>query len=521
MDMDQVIQVVSRLWGSFSELTEGLNAFILLPIFVAVSTLLLSYFRNYHWPAKRLCENLTHVVAQIREARFRPRGFSESLESELDGIFAMSPFRTLWSEYCSSLHVVYGRHESKTILATAPAETFFSKESMVDLNINADFYRHLPGILTGIGIIGTFSGLVWGLHEFKPAGNDALSSLPLLLKEVTSAFIGSGFAILAAILVTFKEKSILTRCYRAVEDLCREIDGLYATGAGEEYLARLVMASEGHARVQEKQSQALPVQVGGAIREALSQPMSELALVVQRVTENQERAIGSILDEVLKTFATRLEETFGAQIEKVNQSFEKASASMDQVQQSMTLLLGDMASVSTQAVDQMSGTLAAAIENSSLAQDRMNDQMRGFLDEIHTTLLRNIDTSAEAQDLALRAALSKMQLGLSQLATDRAQLVETQERRHQELTGAIERLVQSMDAAAVKTSENVGALQATASGAISGMNSGAVVMRMAADRFSMAGNTLSGAMEKSEALADALKKMEALIAANAQSRRFG
>ena len=35
---------------------------------------------------------------------------------------------------------------------------------MVDAPLRTEFYKHLPGILTGLGIIGTFSGLIIGLQ---------------------------------------------------------------------------------------------------------------------------------------------------------------------------------------------------------------------------------------------------------------------------------------------------------------------------------------------------------------------
>lgn len=517
--MDQFTQVISRWSESFVELGSHLNLFILLPIVLAVSAFLVGYFRNYQWPAEALQAHLTLVVEQIRAARQRHKNAPEALQSELDGIFTMSPFRPLWAEYCSTLHIVQGRSDARSILATAPAQACFSKETVVDLQIHADFYRHLPGILTGIGIIGTFSGLVWGLHEFHPDSTEALSSLPLLLQEVTSAFIGSGFAILAAILVTYKEKSILNRCYRAVEELNHEIDSLYATGAGEEYLARLVLSSESGVASQEKMAQEVPQQIALAIREALAEPLADMSRVIERVTANQEAAIGSILDEVLKAFAIRLEDTFGKQIERVNESFDKASQAMEQVQQSMTVLLGDIASVGPGAIDQMAGTLSQAIEHASAAQDQMNEQMRGFVQELRELVIQQQTQSSEVMDVTMRAVLSKLQAALTRLAVDRSELVEQEQRRHEALTAAVSRLVESLDTASVRTSENVGALQATATGAISGMNNGAVVMRMAADRFAMAGNTLSGALERTEALAELVDHLESLLTSTAQIRR--
>ena len=518
---DQLTQFVTQSSASLLDLFSKLNFFILLPIFFAVSLFLIGYYRHYQQPANRTRKSLASVVEQIRAARTRLKSTPDALETALDTIFAASPFKSLWAEYCSSLHVLQGANDKKVVLATAPAETFFSKENVVDLHINADFYRHLPGILTGIGIIGTFSGLVWGLHQFKPDTSDAVSSLPVLLQEVTSAFIGSGFAVLAASFITYKEKSVLNGCYRAVGELNREIDSLYATGAGEEYLARLVVATENSAAASERHSQALAQQVATAISAALAEPMAELSVVIQRVTANQEAAIGSILDEVLRTFAGRLENTFGDQIERINDSFEKSSTAMQQVQRSMTALLGDMASVGTNAVDQMAGTLATAVEHASTSQDMMQDQMRSFTEELSAMLTQHQNKSSEVMDVTMRAVLAKLQAAITRLAVDRGEQIEQDQKRLDTLTGAVARLVESVDTSSLRTAESLGVLQSTASGAISGMNNGAVVMRMAADRFTMAGNTLSEALEKSEALSDTVEQLQSLLTTTVQLRRAG
>ncbi|MBU6475304.1 MAG: hypothetical protein KGL10_05640 [Alphaproteobacteria bacterium] len=522
----QFIQFMSQSAGSLTGLFARLNLFILVPVFIATGLLLIGYFRHYQRPAGAIRRALEKVTDAVRTARLRHKGVqdaggTDALSRALDGIFALSPFKNLWMEYCASLHLIAGRDGRKTVLATAPAEAFFSRENVVDLHINADFYRHLPGILTGIGIIGTFSGLVWGLHEFTPDTSDAVASLPLLLQEVTSAFVGSGFAILAAIFVTYKEKSVLNGCYRAVGELTREIDGLYATGAGEEYLARLVAATEGGVSAQERQHQALAQQVGSAIREALAEPMKELAAVVDRAAANQEKAVGRILDKVLESFSERLDVTFGSQIKKVNDSFATATEAMEQVRDSMTVLLGDMAAVGINAVDQMSGTLARAVEDASAAQDRLNEQTRAFLDEMRDLLLRNQNQTSEVMDVTMRAVLAKLQAAMTRLAVDRGEQVEQDRKRIEELTASVAKLVTSVDTSSARTAESLGILQNTASGAISGMNNGAVVMRMAADRFAIAGNTLSDALEKSEALTETVGQLQELLASTVQLRRAG
>ena len=85
--------------------------------------------------------------------------------------------RHLWREYAQTLHAVTDPTKPNTIAmwrATAMAEDFFTERALVDTPLKTDFYKHLPGILTGIGIIGTFTGLISGLNHFEVTSDTEL-----------------------------------------------------------------------------------------------------------------------------------------------------------------------------------------------------------------------------------------------------------------------------------------------------------------------------------------------------------
>jgi hypothetical protein len=157
--------------------------------------------------------------------------------------------RHLWLQYCDTLHLpkgamdpVTGIAEAGSYRATVPAETIFNPQSVFEGRIHAEFFKHLPGLLTGLGIIGTFVGLIHGLGQATRDGG-SLDTVQLI-GSVKEAFYVSAAAITLAMIVTFVEKLIVSGLHRVVEQLCQEIDGLYSSGAGEEYLSRLVHASE-------------------------------------------------------------------------------------------------------------------------------------------------------------------------------------------------------------------------------------------------------------------------------------
>jgi hypothetical protein len=202
-------------------------------------------------------------------------------------------------------------------------------------------------LLTGIGIIGTFSGLIVGLSGFEPNGSaEAVkASLDALMNGVKEAFYASAGAISAAMLITFIEKSILTRRYKQVEALAQAIDTLYEAGAGEEYLARLVKAAEENTvhtaqlkqslvddlrriltdlterqiAAQQAHGQQLAEGIKEAIKDGLTLPLDKIADTVKDASSQQGTAVQHMLENLLTAFMEKMEQTFGGQMRGLNE----------------------------------------------------------------------------------------------------------------------------------------------------------------------------------------------------------
>ncbi|EML3184482.1 hypothetical protein R9D81_002188, partial [Pseudomonas aeruginosa] len=166
----------------------------------------------------------------------------------MEQVFQKPPLQHAWQEYAETLHDQFevrdGERQLLRSRATAGAGHFFTSQTVVETPLGTEFYKHLPGILTGIGIVGTFFGLMLGLQHFNPGTPEQVNaSVDQLLKDVLFAFLGSFFSIFASIAVTLTEKWRLGRCYKHLEKLTEAIDGLFDSGVGEEYLAELVKSS--------------------------------------------------------------------------------------------------------------------------------------------------------------------------------------------------------------------------------------------------------------------------------------
>jgi hypothetical protein len=101
----------------------------------------------------------------------------------------------LWKEYRDTLHEQRefdskGKLKPIVLRSTIPAAAIFTTETLVDSRLATEFFKHLPGLFTGIGIIGTFWGLIQGLQAFRsPKRPKRMSpSCSLIAKSAKSSF---------------------------------------------------------------------------------------------------------------------------------------------------------------------------------------------------------------------------------------------------------------------------------------------------------------------------------------------
>lgn len=256
----------------------------------------------------------------------------------------------LWEEFRDTLHEqkdldASGTYKTTAIRQTVPAETYFSEQMLVHSPLRTEFFKHLPGILTGIGIIGTFSGLIAGLQAFNVSDNpdDVRRTLNDLLKGVGQAFLISATSITLAMVVTFIEKWLVSGLYKKVERLCLALDTRFDAGAGEEYLSRLVHASEASAKeakqlkqslvndlkqiletVAERQIQAQNATTAGiakeivaGLNESLREPLSEIGAAVKHVSGNQSDAINNLLTDTMAAMTAQIRDLFSGQVDGI------------------------------------------------------------------------------------------------------------------------------------------------------------------------------------------------------------
>ncbi|CAG9172584.1 hypothetical protein LMG23992_02273 [Cupriavidus laharis] len=554
------MNALSKSLGSIHPSLESLQG-VPLYIFLLVALLGLLFLLGYAVKGTQVWWELSQVVKAV--AAHRADTAPPSPES-VGQAFKSEPLKHLWDEYADTLHEIRkggsGAASVSEVRATVPAETMFTREVLVDSRLFDDFARHLPGVLTGLGIIGTFAGLLDGLRQFQPTPIEAaVKGLGPLLTGVQHAFVASGFAIACAMVVVFISRLTLAYLYRLVERLTQTIDGLYATGAGEEYLARLVKSSEQNAassaqlkdalvedlrqmmtNLVERQiasheaaTVSLGKHIGESISTAIAEPMKRVGEAMEATTRGNGEQVSSILETLLTGFMAKLEDTFGSQMRSINEQMQRSMDSMAAVQGSLQGLLADIKRTNEHAASQMSGTLEEAMKKAADNQQVLTDQMREFVQDFRRLVSEEANKSKQAMDDAISTVLGQIGTAMEGLEAARKTSAAEESGRHQQLatqtnqlvgglTAQVESLLASVSEQVTKAQQNIDALSNVSLRAINDMNQGALTMGSAAQRFETAGSAVTTVLDRSSSLTDSLSSASTALqtAASAVQRGF-
>ena len=458
-----------------------------------------------------------------------------AVKSGLDEVFRGSRLQFNWSEYEETLHEQYewtgGERQTVAVRATVPAQSFINVETVVDPRIGAEYFRHLPGILTGMGIIGTFFGLIHGLQQFGTgtADLDALKAgLGKLFDEVRFAFTFSGIAIGSAILITMIEKWLYSACAKWVGELTQALDGLFRAGVGEEYLSSLVQASQESAsqtrqlkeslvedlkalltNLTERQVQAtrqMTVEFGAQIEKSLQQPLESIAETVRLASGQQTQAAGAVLENLMSAFMAQMRESVGGQMGDLGALLKQTAMSMTEVELTLRSLVDDM----RKAGGQQSDAVSAAMRD----------------------LLQKLEEHQQQQGKAVSAStqvvMDKLQLAVSRMA----EAHEEANRRTQEsvaqsvgsMQSQVQGLVQSNAAMASATQEATTRMQATSTDAIDRLSTAAGSVERAvrglgdvADRMTALARQITGLEAQAVQTSQASSQAAANLATASQS----
>lgn len=200
----------------------------------------------------------------------------------------------------------------------------FINEEEIDLHIHKRLLEMVTDILTSLGILGTFVGLVWGLKNFNPNDYAAMtSSVASLVDGIKVAFLTSIYGIALSIVYTYGMKSEYSSLTENLQGFLDRFHAYVMPTAENESRNLLVSSQKIQTEAMNKMAEQFSVQMADSFEKVITPTFRKmndsLDMLVTSVTRCQQDAVKEILDGFMKEMHSSFQLQFRDFNEALNQ----------------------------------------------------------------------------------------------------------------------------------------------------------------------------------------------------------
>ena len=361
----------------------------------AIVALLLYWASKLIYKARKLHKKLRDLNDELRSIDGEA-GFSSAFEDYNSK--AKEAFGLPWTEFVETL-VLPEPGSDDPIRNTVDVSRYLNDASIIFPVISFSFYQSVPNLLTGLGILGTFVGLAFGVGAASSGissgdPSEITASLQKLLDGASLAFLTSIFGILSSILfvpvVRLSARKLhleVDRWVGAIEDRVRRVtpesvalDQLEQARSATEQLktfnTELVFSIE----------KALDEGVAGR----LTPQIERLIEAVDGIRSDRSTDAGQMVERALDRFTSAMQERTGDQFEEMasivanlNETLKDSAAGLARSQKDvgetlssvMTEVKASMGAGATAMTETLERSLAEVTRTVSGASQQLADQL--------------------------------------------------------------------------------------------------------------------------------------------------
>lgn len=254
--------------------------------------------------------------------------------------------KNIWNEFDESLIKKQTLDGKLSIRNSIDSEYFFNKDTMIS-HIGSKLYSAIPGVLLGIGLLGTFFGLYVALVQLNVGDAEQLSdSIKLLINMAGVKFAASIWGLFLSILFTLFDKVLEFGLDSKLEKIQKDINEMFQRETAEQNLDKILVENEQQTKalnglatsLTEKISAEfnsilipkidsinehfsnLPNNISSSISKSLEKPLQNISDTVKNITTNQAEQSTQALETLITKFVDKLDSVAGSQGEMLKES---------------------------------------------------------------------------------------------------------------------------------------------------------------------------------------------------------
>lgn len=362
------------------------------------------YWRKFYKP-------ISNKIVELNELNEKLNTYDETIIMEQYESFDQEMtesdlIKSAWNGYKRTFTSFTNLDNFTKLFSISPAKDFFNVDKLAQ-EINISLYQNLPGVCTGVGILGTFIGLTVGLTGVKSLNHEKLEQgIVELLGGMQTAFATSLIGLVAALAFTYLTTTHLKRFEKVISAFADNLERLFTLRTAEEWLSKTYEETQQQTMVLKRFDTELAMKVGDALDNSLEKTLKP---VMEKLLESITLLNTSGIEAIGKTIA----DNAGTEMKAFAQTLEK-------MQQALENLVTDSKSVNdeinkkmVEAVTKMTEALDASGNNIKTNVAAASDIMKNNLDKHEKAMLyafENVEKMVnDARDLVKQAGESAAQ----------------------------------------------------------------------------------------------------------------
>lgn len=424
----------------------SIGGWIITGIEITLILIFLYSLIKLYWSYKRDYKN-THLLYRETQ-QLKQKGFSYYLEFK-EKISKNKSISRLWNEFDESLI-----KREETIENSLDAAYFFNEHSLAS-HVGSKFYSAIPGILLGIGLLGTFLALYVALSQLNLGGSDTevmKTSIIHFVEMVGIKFTASVWGILLSVIFTIYEKTLEGKLSTKIKQLQDNIDEVFKRQTAEQNLSLILTESEQQTmalnslaetliqRISEQFNPAIaqmnqhleqmPIHISKAIGESLKEPLQALQQNASSAAETQSES----LENIVQSFVEKLDQTTGDQVNGVQtlmsettsqlthliESIQEISQKQNVVQQEREAKMNTLFNTTMSTFEEQMNQMKNVFTDASM---QASSTLRTMAEEQHQKILQEREAITQ-QSSQITSDMHGLLSSLSAEATNRDSKVE-------------------------------------------------------------------------------------------------
>ena len=326
----------------------------------------------------------------------------------------------LWKEFDESLIKKYDG-EKFIIRNSIDSEYFFNKKTMIS-HLGSKLFNSIPGMLLGIGLLGTFIGLYFALIQLDVSDADKLQeSIKVLINMVGVKFAASIWGLGLSVLFTLIDKSLEFGLEKKLDKIQININQMFIRETAEQNLDSILnqntqqtkalnglatsltekIAAEFNTslipkiELMNQHFHKMPEHISSSISQTFQKPLEELSDTVKNLTTNQAEKSNEALENLIKEFLGELKSAAGDE----GESLKAASA------QSKDILLSTSQQLQTTFVSMQN----MFKEQQSISTERDNKILEDLnqIKQDQQEMIQNLSSSVKDNILNMNSEVSE------------------------------------------------------------------------------------------------------------------